>query len=584
MAMLPIVERELRASARRSRTYWLRWAAGGAAVLLSSWTCLWTAQTQAPGATGKVLFTYLSILAFAYCLLVGPFLTADSISEEKRDGTLGLLFLTDLRSLDVVLGKWTATSLAGFYGLLALLPALGFPLLLGGVTPGEYGRTALAIVNAILLALTAGMWVSTLSRHQPKAILGSVLVILGLSGLLPGLAAVVMSGFFTRPLAGPLWVAFLSPAYTGYLATDAQYRAAPQSFWISLGLVHAMSWGFLACTCLLVPRLWRDNPEEKPVEHRWAYRLGYTTGWRRTFRRRLDRNPVFAVAARLRWPHWVFWGLVSLVAINVSWLTYGYRGNLSTYQFHQYFSHALVFTNRVWVSVMACWFFLEARRSGALELMLTSPMPVRTLMRGHWRALRRLFLGPVVVIAALHVVYVLESWRLSGANSGSAGLLLRMYLVAACSSLTNFITDVFALCWVGAWLTMSSRRPNFAILQTFAWVILIPWGVGYCLPNLQSLVPPGVMAYLASKPWWRELFGGILGGLPVLRTLGWGGKNLVFILWARHHLERHLRETAAGTYAGRHSRLGAWWRKRFRPGTPTAALPMNQCQQPTLNP
>lgn len=91
---------------------------------------------------GRTLFTSLSILAFAFCPLVGPFLTADCLSEEKRDGTLGLLFLTDLSILHVVVGKWIATALAGLYGLLAILPALGLPLLFGGVTPGEYGCTA----------------------------------------------------------------------------------------------------------------------------------------------------------------------------------------------------------------------------------------------------------------------------------------------------------------------------------------------------------------------------------------------------------------------------------------------------------
>src|ERR1043166_1883472 len=94
---------------------------------------------QPPVMMGKAVFNALSIMAVAYSLLIGPFITADCISSEKRDGTLGLLFLTDLRSFDVVLGKWAATSLAGFYGLVAVLPALAIPLVIGGGAPGEYG-------------------------------------------------------------------------------------------------------------------------------------------------------------------------------------------------------------------------------------------------------------------------------------------------------------------------------------------------------------------------------------------------------------------------------------------------------------
>src|ERR1043166_4966493 len=157
---------------------------------------------QPPVMMGKAVFNALSIMAVAYSLLIGPFLTTDSISSEKRDGTLGLLFLTDLSSFDVVLGKWAATSLAGFYGLLAVLPVLGIPLLLGGVTPGEYARVALAVVNAILFSLTAGMFVSALSREQAKATLGSFILVLALSGLLPGLMALLIQGFLGRGMAG----------------------------------------------------------------------------------------------------------------------------------------------------------------------------------------------------------------------------------------------------------------------------------------------------------------------------------------------------------------------------------------------
>src|SRR5262245_17994793 len=135
MSFLPIVGRELRVGARRRSTHGLRLLAAVAAGVVTVWFCSLPTQGQPPTALGKTLFSSLSIMAFAYCLLIGPFLTADSVSSEKRDGTLGLLFLTDLRSLDVVLGKWVAASLAGFYGVLAVLPSLGVPLLLGGVTP-----------------------------------------------------------------------------------------------------------------------------------------------------------------------------------------------------------------------------------------------------------------------------------------------------------------------------------------------------------------------------------------------------------------------------------------------------------------
>src|SRR5437870_8847520 len=228
MRFLPIVDRELRVAARRRGIYALRVLAAAAALAVTLWLCLFPTPGQPPTALGKSLFTALSILAFAYCLLIGPFITADSISSEKREGTLGLLFLTDLRSFDVVLGKWAATSLAGFYGLVAVLPSLGIPVLLGGVTPGEYARIALAVVNAILFSLTAGMFVSAVSRDQTKSILGSLILVLALSGLVPGLTVLIISGFFGKGIGGFLSELFghlplahptvISPSYTGQYA------------------------------------------------------------------------------------------------------------------------------------------------------------------------------------------------------------------------------------------------------------------------------------------------------------------------------------------------------------------------------
>src|SRR2546429_5703132 len=186
MRLLPIVDRELRVAARRRGAHGLRLLAALAALAIITWLCLRPEPGRPPTALGQSLFTSLSIMAFAYCLLIGPFITADCISSEKRDGTLGLLFLTDLRSVEVVLGKWVAASLAGLYGLVAVLPSLGIPLLLGGVTPGEYGRMALAVVNAILFSLTAGMLVSTLKRDQNKAIVGALILVLAVSRCLPG--------------------------------------------------------------------------------------------------------------------------------------------------------------------------------------------------------------------------------------------------------------------------------------------------------------------------------------------------------------------------------------------------------------
>src|SRR5690242_5518450 len=124
MTFLPIVERELRVQARQKRTHGLRLAGAAVAIALVSFMLVLTSGFPTPGSLGHGLFETLAWLAGAYCLFSGAGNTADCLSEEKREGTLGLLFLTDLKGYDVVLGKLLATSLNNFYGLLAIFPPL----------------------------------------------------------------------------------------------------------------------------------------------------------------------------------------------------------------------------------------------------------------------------------------------------------------------------------------------------------------------------------------------------------------------------------------------------------------------------
>jgi len=533
MRFLPIVARELRVAARRRSTYTLRLLAAAAAFSVILWLCLLPTPGQPPVALGKSLFTALSIMAFAYCLLIGPFITADCISSEKREGTLGLLFLTDLRSFDVVLGKWAATSLAGFYGLVAVLPSLGIPVLLGGVTPGEYARIALAVVNAILFSLTAGMFVSAVSRDQTKAILGSLILVLALSGLLPGLLVLAFNVFVGKPLWGirpdsPVFGIF-SPLRTAEFANDAVFRVNQQLFWTSLGLVHALGWAFLIGSVLVVRLVWRQEPVEHRKSRFWLRRLGRTRRWQRRLRNRLATNPIYALASRHRWPHWVFWALVGIVTINIYWLTIGARRNPGIYQFHLYFSSAMYFINRVWIAAMACGFFLEARHNGALELILTTPIDVRTLRRGRRRALIRLFFWPVLAIAVLHWLYLYYSWQ-PYVKQPNSQLVFRWHATLAGGSLASFLTDVLALSAVGGWLSLSSRRTPFVILETFVLVTLAPWVALHLLGGsrlLQTRFPNSIY---------------------IVQPSAWVAKNLLFFGWATWKSRRHFRAAAAQTY------------------------------------
>ncbi len=92
MSFLPIVMRELRAASRRRQTYRLRTGANLTVILLGTWLFL-VMQYEPQRKLSSYLFGTLSAGVILYSLLSGIRATADCLSEEKREGTLGLLFL-----------------------------------------------------------------------------------------------------------------------------------------------------------------------------------------------------------------------------------------------------------------------------------------------------------------------------------------------------------------------------------------------------------------------------------------------------------------------------------------------------------
>jgi ABC-type transport system involved in multi-copper enzyme maturation permease subunit len=185
MIFLPMVQRELRVLARKPSTYRGRWIVGGAAFGLALLLIMVMGMAGSPQGWGEKLFVILTVYAATVCIMVGLFGTADILSEERREGTLGLLFLTDLKGYDVVLGKFSAVALNALYWLLAILPVLSLPLLIGGVTFGEFLRVSLALMNLLFFALAVGTWASSRSVQLIHSLAVTAVMLAIFSALTP---------------------------------------------------------------------------------------------------------------------------------------------------------------------------------------------------------------------------------------------------------------------------------------------------------------------------------------------------------------------------------------------------------------
>src|SRR5438874_2438064 len=176
--LLPLVVYELRLAVRRPGAYRMRLAAGGAAIGLSCWGLLISSNAMTASSLGHSILTMLGWAGFVGSVLAGLFLTADSVSQERREGTLGLLFLTDLRGHDVVFGKLAAKGLAPFYSLLAMFPSLTVCMIVGGVTAGEVWRLSLVLMNTLFFSLSVTILTSSFCRSQRAAQLSALLALL----------------------------------------------------------------------------------------------------------------------------------------------------------------------------------------------------------------------------------------------------------------------------------------------------------------------------------------------------------------------------------------------------------------------
>jgi len=164
----PVIDRELRASARHAFTYYLRTLGAGALLLASMFFGL---EHGFESSFGGKLFGYLHFTMFYAIWILVPLLAADCISRERREGTLGLLFMTGLSGADIVVAKSIAHGLRALTLWVAVAPVLAIPFLIGGVSWQEAMISIAINSSAMCWALAAGVLGSAWSKTWGRAVL-----------------------------------------------------------------------------------------------------------------------------------------------------------------------------------------------------------------------------------------------------------------------------------------------------------------------------------------------------------------------------------------------------------------------------
>jgi len=474
MSVLPVISRELRAQARQPLTYWLRIAGGislASALAFAFWTlhrtrtsvgtAPWLAIAGIPVPNlyqtfGTALFGKLNLFIFAAIWLFVPLAVADAVSRERREGTLVLLYLTELRSWGIVLGKAFVHMLRSLSLFLTMAPWLMLPVLFGGVELRDIRMAFLFDFAAVLLAMAAGLFASTIPRDWLKsAVLAQLFAVVLLLTMLCAhgvvLVHAVTAGLPSRMTPGTpaFWrsrAAYFVDFFPGSrgggliartsrllsLTTDGSfddprygYRTFGNSDWQRLwaglmppgqdawlhgavGIVAGAALVLLAAIWLgawRVARSWQDAPLEGPVselrQRFFAPRFAVPFLTQK-LSRALTANPigwlqVYSPSARLvKWA-WCF------VIIMVEIILSANPDDLYRAQ------AALGLLLLLGLTFSATGSFRQELETGAFELLLVTPLRERQIIVGQLRGLWRQFL-PAILVYGAGSIYLASGW------------------------------------------------------------------------------------------------------------------------------------------------------------------------------
>lgn len=388
--------RELRVA---GRDHWNKWhrVLAAAAVLFLGWvTRLFDANSD-----GRQLFATVHLVVFCIIWIFVPLTTADCISKERREGTLGLLFLTPLRAWHVVIAKSLVQASRAAFMWLAAVPVLTLAFLMGGVTKWEVALSVMIHFSSICCAISAGIlvsgYVTDWSRSMVFALFVSLVLLIGYLEI--QLWVVEQFTGLSKPMLMGQWFWRVDRQWFLGLLLATNWHGDAWQFVTAQGQLYAswLRWMFVPCLAsfifLVLSVMWaglvvrRSLTSEKSEENSAAVRVGQAVlfpGVHRAWsRRRLEQNPIGWLEQRtwtartLQWG-WlaIIIGLYTVIAGNLS-----YNGDFGSWQ--RLIGWGLLAA----LGMTAAASFRRERENGMLSLLLITPLTPNQIVMGRVRGL-----------------------------------------------------------------------------------------------------------------------------------------------------------------------------------------------------
>ncbi len=569
----PIFEKELRVTARRKRSYFLRVGYLGVLLLLMfmvySATMTWggaggaAARSQQSSELGMAFFMCFSIFSVFTMGVIGPVLTSTAIGSEKLQKTLPVLLMTPISAWQIVSGKLFSRLLAALTLIGLSLPVLALVRLLGGVDlEPMFGVICLAASVALSTA-ALGLFLSTFINRAYAVILLAYFIQFLFYMFVPfAIVSLVMVGARTPPMRALYWVGVLNPYMMApSLAARGGLPIGGGAWIVAVAIQCGIAALLLVLSALVVRRSSRRvaagsgfavpmpmervptraapalplagpgsaRPAAGPAPSQLPVHSHYASSRYRRSDRVVSNNPV--LWRELRKPllgkrsHRVLGALAVTGLLLLSYALFEHDDALR--QSDTQITYAIIFNGFFWImaAVVSATSIAHEKESDTWTLLMTTPLSSTAIVWGKTLGVIRRLRWPVLLLVAHLFVF----WVTLVIHSAS--VLLILAIILCCNTL-----------WIatGIYLSLQMSKTTVAVVYN---LLLAPLLYG---------LPFGILTSIdAFTEWyrWRHLGDNVGWYLPYYYLIA-GVEGIERNV--SHMIRIHFSKPTSGAMSGRH--------------------------------
>lgn len=473
MALPAIIKRELVVATRKyspaKGRFW-----GSAVVVAVIIFFLLLASFGGYRSWGKDLHGLMFFCGLFVAVIRPIYFTVGLFSEERRNQTLELLFLTGITPRELFASKLLGGLLIASSDLLALMPFLAIPFLSGGLSFDIFIATLACLPTLLVFVFSLGILGSVICRDESTAFVFVMSTAAAISLLtpLPYNLGITLGG--AAPFSSSWLLA--SPAYAPWIIINSFGTANAVDFWPAIACTLLFALINLWIASGVLSRNWRQQLITTGVSGRTF--LGRWFHQQETLRKArqrivLSRNPFAWLTRRSPRPIVLAWA--SVTGVCVLWVL----GCVA-------WPHAWISTMNFLIAALLLMFpaywieqattarqIAEDRRDGTLELLLTTPLTPQEMVEGQASATRAQFQSVRVFIIGLCTAMMITGFFIRPWNEFAliSYIILWGFLIVWYGLLTRRNVPMLM------WIALNSGRSTFSVLKahgsfwSWAWLL-----------------------------------------------------------------------------------------------------------------